>query len=199
LAHLRAQGISFGLIHTLTRESWQHLLWMGRFAESQGARLLQIHPIESAGRATRLLASGLPDTDVLARSYLLTLALAAKYRGRISIQFDVVHREQVLHDPSIIYGSDSDLLPANAAAVVGTLVLETDGIVVPVSYGLSRRYAICDATRDSLLQSWPRYLGDTHPGFAALCRGLFEEIAGNQELGLFNWHELIVARSNCVG
>ena len=199
LASARAQGIPFGLIHTLTRDSWRHLPWIGRFAESQGARLLQIHPIEGAGRAARLLTSGLPDTDVLARSYLLTLALAAKYRGRMRIQFDVVHREQVLNDPSIIYGSSSDLAPANAPAVVGTLVLETDGIVVPVSYGLSRRYAICDATRDSLLQSWPRYLGDTHPGFAALCRGLWEEIAENQEMGLFNWHELIVERSNSVG
>src|SRR5450759_5399538 len=74
--HVRSLGLSFGFIHTLTKQSWTHLLWLADFAAQQEASLLQIHPLELSGRAGTLMCKDAPDDDLLTRVYLLILALA---------------------------------------------------------------------------------------------------------------------------
>src|ERR1700732_2069259 len=61
LGRLRDSGIPFGFIFTLTQHNLHELEWVAGFAVEQGARLLQIHPLEAAGRATEELAESFPD------------------------------------------------------------------------------------------------------------------------------------------
>lgn len=195
--NLHASGLNFGLIHTLTHQSWEHLLWIAEFAAESGARLLQIHPLERAGRAERAMAAkSFTNDDTNARAYLLSAALAAKYADRMTVQLDLLHRAQVLQNPGLIYGSlASPTSYANPAELMRVLVLETDGTVVPVAYGFSHRYALCNIAGESIRESWPRYLTDIYPAFISLCRDSFDSIARDEHLNLFNWHELLVARS----
>jgi len=51
LEGLRASEIPFGFIFTLTQYNLDELDWVASFALEQGARLLQIHPLEEVGRA----------------------------------------------------------------------------------------------------------------------------------------------------
>ena len=51
LPMLRAAGVPFGLIFTLTLHNLHELAEVSDFAVAEGARLLQVHPLESAGRA----------------------------------------------------------------------------------------------------------------------------------------------------
>src|SRR5262245_45760908 len=81
---VRKSCIPHGFIFTVTRASWEHLLWVADFAHQHGARLLQLHPLESTGRAKLLLRGSVPDDDLLARVYLLTLALLQKYAGSMA-------------------------------------------------------------------------------------------------------------------
>ena len=55
LQGLRACGIPFGFIFTLTFHNVHELDWVAQFAVAQGASLLQLHPLEPVGRATRTL------------------------------------------------------------------------------------------------------------------------------------------------
>src|ERR1035441_3212939 len=103
LEYLRTSGMNFGFIHTLTRESWIHLLWLADFAAENGARLLQLHPLELAGRAELGLKDLTAADDVLSKVYLLSVALACKYSGVMTIQTDVLHRDHVLANPGLIY------------------------------------------------------------------------------------------------
>lgn len=95
----------------------------------------------------------------------------------------------------------ADELPVDWDAVapadlLGLIVMEADGTVVPISYGFSRRYGICSLKERSLDQGWQSFLNEGYPEFRRLCRELFEELVSPNQRPLFNWHERVVARSH---
>jgi MoaA/NifB/PqqE/SkfB family radical SAM enzyme len=198
LKNLESAGLNYGFIHTLTHQTWEHLPWIAEFAATRGARLLQLHPLEMAGRAEGHLGKLCAEEDGLAKAYLMATALAAKYRGTMIIQVDLLHREQVLRAPEIVYADEAPvqsdgLMPAD---LLGLIVMEPDGTVVPISYGFSRRYRICSLKEQTLLQGWQAFLPEGYPRFRQMCRGLFEELVAAEQRPLFNWHERVVASSH---
>jgi hypothetical protein len=197
LKSLRTSGLSFGFIHTLTHQTCEHLSWIAEFAAASGARLLQLHPLELAGRGEGLEAL-CAEEDGLAKAYLVATALAAKYSGSMIIQVDLLHREQVLRAPEIVYADElaGDWNVIAPADLLGLMVMEADGAVVPISYGFSRQYQICSLKAQSLGQGWRSFLSEGYPEFRRLCRGLFEELVSPNQRSLFNWHERVVARSH---
>ncbi len=197
LKSLRTSGLNFGFIHTLTQETWEHLSWIAEFAAASGARLLQLHPLEMAGRAEGRLGALCAEEDGLAKAYLVATALAAKYSGTMTVQVDLLHRDQVMRAPALVYADElahgwNAIAPAD---LLGLIVVEADGAVVPISYGFSRRYQICSLHVQRLEQGWRSFLHEGYPEFRQLCRDLFEEITSPDRKPLFNWHERVVARS----
>jgi len=193
--NLRSAGIRFGFIHTLTRPSWEHLAWLADFAHRNGASLFQIHPLELIGRAEQAMHARIPDEDVLARAYLLSFALVAKYNGRMKVQIDLVHRDQVLRNPACVYATDFCDSGKRAADLLGVVVLEPDGSMVPVAYGFSRRFMICDINKERFATAWPRYAVTDYAEFRRLCRAALDKISSPTMPQLFNWHDLIVHQS----
>jgi MoaA/NifB/PqqE/SkfB family radical SAM enzyme len=194
---IRDAGIPFGLIYTVTRDSWEHLVWVGRFAVDQGARLLQLHPLELTGRAATDLAGEGPDQVVFARAYLMAAALGVEHAGRLAIQLDLFLADEVRAHPDLVYGDEVDerTLEGPAADLMGVLVIEPDGSVVPVSYGFGRPYRVGNLYQAGLADAWRAYVATGgYARFRALCRGVWRElVAGDRQL--VNWHELIVERS----
>lgn len=161
---------------------------------------MQIHPLELIGRAENLMPQDWPEDDTLARVYLLTLALSAKYKDRFAIQLDLLHRDYLLAHPELVYAAELDASKNEKQAELLTpLVIEADGCVVPLCYGFSRDYALCNVNRESLLDTWPKYLQRGYLAFRALARTVFEEVAMPRQLPFLNWYELIVARSRNPG
>ena len=197
LENIRQSGIPFGFIHTLTQSNWEHLPWVAEFAATQGARLLQIHPLELTGRADSQMAGDAPDDDVLAKIYVLAFVLASKYADTLKIQLDLLYRDHLREEPELVYAgeaegkSDQDL----AQQSIGLLVLEPDGVVVPVAYGFARRYELCNVKEQRLAHAWPNYLRHRYPAFRALCRQVWSELCAPDARLLSNWHEVIVSRS----
>jgi MoaA/NifB/PqqE/SkfB family radical SAM enzyme len=196
MTHLRASGINFGFIHTLTNESWIHLLWLAEFAAKNGARLLQLHPLELAGRAETTLKQFAAEGDVLSKIYLLYAALACKYDGVMNIQMDLLHRDQVLAAPELIYAGAEKYDGDIPALQLGVVVLEPDGALVPLTYGFSRRYQICNVKERMPETAWPNFLAANYGSFRQLCREVFDELVRPDAEPLFNWHERIDARSH---
>ncbi|HEY1347127.1 MAG TPA: radical SAM/SPASM domain-containing protein [Streptosporangiaceae bacterium] len=198
LDRLRAASVPFGLICTVTRRSWTELVWLGRFAAEQQARLLQLHPLELTGRAERELAMDAPGDDVSARTYLMATALAAEYRGRLRVQVDLLPTEDLRQFPELVYASDlesSAIATSRPAELLSPIVVEADGTVVPVSYGFARSYRVGHVGGRGLAAAWPGYLEERYPAFRRLCRGLWEGISKGDR-AVVNWHELIVECSN---
>jgi Fe-coproporphyrin III synthase len=198
IEQLRTAGVPFGFIHTLTRESWVHLIWLADFAVASGARLLQIHALERVGRADGL-AGKVADEEVRSKSYLLAVALAHKYAGTLEIQIDLLHRDHVLADPALVYARNSRADAAGTEpSAPGVLVLESDGTIVPITYGFSRRYQVCNVRERSLAAAWPEFLETTAPRFIDLCQAVFERLIAPDAERLFNWHEHVCAESHAL-
>ena len=151
----------------------------------------------SAPAAPRVAAI-LTDEEVRSNSSLLAVALAHKYAGTLEIQIDLLHRDHVLANPELVYARNrpTDAV-STAPSAPGVLVLEFDGTIVPITYGFSRRYQVCNvrgAIR-SLIAAWPKFLETTAPQFIGLCQAVFERLIATEAEPLFNWHELVCAES----
>ncbi len=195
---LKDLNFTFGVIHTLTNESWEHLLWIAEFASKNGASLLQIHPLENTGRAKLLdMQHYLNDDEVLARVYLLSVALSAKYEN-LAIQFDTFHKEYVLGKPELIYASklDTEMEHQKSSDLLHLLVVEADGSVVPISYGMSKKYEICNIHTQRLRDAWPKYLQKgNYVAFRKLCADVCKQISKPSLFPFFNWYEMLVDSS----
>jgi Fe-coproporphyrin III synthase len=198
LDNLRKAGIPFGFIHTLTQRNWEHLLWVAEFAAENKALLLQIHPLELTGRASSQMIDNVPEDDVLAKVYILAFALMAKYGDIMKVQLDLLYRDHLREEPDLVYAGEPEGWPDQTAPVqsLGLLVLEPDGTIVPVSYGFSRRYKVCNVKEQRLADAWPNYLVNNYPAFRALCRQVWNELSALDAPILSNWHEMIVSYSH---
>lgn len=193
-------GMNFGFIHTLTRENWEQLLWTVEFASTNHASLFQIHPLELAGRATMQMGESRPDDDILARVYLITLALASKYRNKMRIQFDAFRRDYIIENPEYVYASniEIDVNRYSLSDALDSLVVEPDGAVVPIVYGISRKYQICNLNERRLRDSWSQYFDrGGYSLFRSMCKDVYNRllISDNQLLPFFAWYESILVQS----
>lgn len=195
IANLRSAEIPFGFIHTLTRESWEHLAWLADFAHQNGAALFHVHPLEMFGRAQQTMGQSVPDEDVLMRSYLLGNALIAKYYGKMRVQLDLVHRDQLMREPIRVYATNEYDAGHKAAELLSVVVLEPDGCLVPVAYGFSRRLKICNIFEERFATAWDRYAKTDYSLFRRLCCATFTSLASPTAPELLNWHDLIVRQS----
>jgi Fe-coproporphyrin III synthase len=194
--NLRESGIKYGFIHTLTSESWEYIPWMADFAYSHGASLFHIHPLESYGRAKDMDNSTFVTEELLMKVYFLFLALHSKYADKMKIQYDYFMKDIVISNPELVYASDIrfDLKKSNPPDMI-ELVVEADGNIVPIAYGFSNKYAICNINKTRLLDSIHDYLsGGRYVNLRLLCKNLFKDLTMSN-LDFFNWFELIINRS----
>ena len=190
-----ANGFRFGIIHALSRRTWEHLAWLAEFAVERGAVLLQIHPIERAGRAASGMLDDVPDDEVLARAYLIAAAIETAH-PQLVVQYDVFDRVLIEGEPDLIYAAEEVPASGDAADMLGLLVVENDGTVVPLTYGVGRRLSVCNLHERRLADAWPEYRASGYLAFRSLCRDIWRDVSTTPaELPFFNWHELVVARS----
>ena len=129
LENVRNSGIPFGFIHTLTRRNWEHLIWVTEFAARNGARLLQIHPLELTGRAGSHMAGDALEDDVLSKVYVLAFALAStcRFGDTMKVQLDLLYRDHLREEPGLVYALEPESNPVKTAPpqLLGLLVLGT--------------------------------------------------------------------------
>jgi hypothetical protein len=115
----------------------------------------------------------------------------------MAIQLDVLYRDVLLNEPELGYAATSWSGGAGRepASLLGLLVVEYDGSVVPISYGFSRDYEVCNLSRERLIEAWQHFLTHRYSGFRAVCRGVFDSVAMPTGPTLFNWHERVVKQS----
>lgn len=182
LPALRAAGIPFGFMFSLTDTNLGQLPWVTRFALEEGARLLQISPAEAE--------RGCGETAVTV-AYLAFLRLRERVGDRMSIRLDLTR-----HDPGRGGAAPADHPTARLADLVGTLVVEADGSVVPLRCGFPRRYALGNlrfARLPVLAARWR-----SHGGYARF-RGYSAQTShAAAPPAAFNWFDAVSSRSALV-
>jgi sulfatase maturation enzyme AslB (radical SAM superfamily) len=193
LEAVRAAGIPFGIVHTVTRESLPWISWMADFARAAGANLLQLHPLGLVGAAGDRWTEPL-DGETLARTYLAGLALAEKHGDALRIQVDLFNREQLRRDPAAIVPPAAAAPGARLAEIVNPLVLLSNGEIAPICHDLAAPFRVAsvfDRSR-SFADSASAFLRDGLPRLHDFCRNLAERVlADSGAWPYFNWYELI--------
>ena len=190
---VRASGIPFGFIFTLTQHNLAELEWVAAFALAQGARLLQIHPLEEVGRARRLLAGQRPDGIENSYAHLEALRIQELCGDRMRVQLDVIDTRALPEHRSHVYADD--LADGNADAPLGELlsplVIEPDGTVVPLEYGFSRQFALGNLHHAGLAELANVWRREQLNAFRGVCRVVYDRLTTSDEPPFLNWYDAI--------
>jgi MoaA/NifB/PqqE/SkfB family radical SAM enzyme len=199
---LREAGIPFGFIFTLTNANLDELPWVAQFALEQGARLLQIHPLEEVGRAATALVGQRPGELSANTAYLAFMRLRERIGDRIAIHLDFAHRDVLRGEPWRGWNeAPGDGEATTLARMVSPLVVETDGTVVPLQHGFPRLHALGnlrDARLTELAARWREDGG--YARFLAHCEATLRKITADPgALPAFNWYEAVSSRQALSG
>jgi len=179
---VRDSGIPFGFITTLTMHNVDEVEFVVRYAADHGASLVQIHPLELTGEATLNLPGSIPDARESAFAVLEGARLSQLYA--IPVQVDVARQAELWNAPEQFLGARPSST-ARLADWLSPLVVETDGTVVPMTYGFPRKYQLGNATETplaALAEQW-----DPDP-FLSLCARVVERLVAS-DTTFFNWYE----------
>lgn len=195
LGDLRAAGIPFGLIFTLTRANLHELEWVFELALAEGARLLQVHPLEETGRASERLPDQEPDGREGAFAALEALRLRAEASGRLAVQLDLLDKPAIERRPGLVYADEPPLAEAgalaSAAPLPSPLVVEPDGWVVPLQHGFDRGLGLGDLHAAPLAAHAERWLETRQRAFRALCRRVHAAALRPEAPSHFDWYGLV--------
>lgn len=187
LPAVRESGITFAFITTLTMNNAHELEFVFEQAAEYDAALVQVHPLEPDGAGSDLQAS-VPDSTELGFAFFEATRLSVVHD--IPVQIDLVTQKDLRSAPERFL-----IAPRDPGASLGSwltpLVLETDGAVVPLSYGFGRDYAlgnVQDAPLTALAERW-----DSEP-LRRQALGLYDELV-RDDVKFSNWYERMMRRS----
>jgi molybdenum cofactor biosynthesis enzyme MoaA len=202
LAGLREAGIPFGFIFTLTIHNLDELDQVAAFAVEQGARLLQVHPLEEVGRAQEQLPSFAPDALELAYAFLEVARLQAQYAGTLQIQFDVADRDVIVEQPERVFALQPRTGDAERplSELVAPLILQADGALVPLQYGVGATYHVGNIADGRLRTHAARWRAERYGAFLELCRAVYARLLSSTsaELPFANWYGALAEASRAA-
>lgn len=190
---VRATGIPFGFIFTLTQYNVNELQWVADFAVREGARLLQVHPLDDVGRARVKMAGEGPDEIESACAFVEVARLQEELGDQIVVHVDLIDRDFMREHPERVFADEAaqDWSSLPFSEIVSPLVIEADGTVVPVQHGFAREFALGSLHSSRLSELMETWRAESYGRFRELCRRVFRETTRPAELPFFNWYETL--------
>jgi len=191
---VRASGVPFGFIFTLTQHNVDSLDYVVRLAAEHGARSVQVHPLALHGRAVDELPDARPDAIELR-----TALFEAERLGRaldVAVHVDAVSIEQ-------LQAYRDHLVPAQPVRrlvdVAPVLVVEADATVMPLTHEISRDLALgslADGRLEALAQHW--IASRRGENLAAACARTWSDLANSGDTSAVYWYEEVAARTRQI-
>lgn len=189
---LRERGIAFGIIFTLTQHNLDELPWVVDFAREQGAKLVQVHPLEDVGAASAKLRGSRPDETECAYGWLLSRQLEQRAGGQLAVQVDLVLSTALCERPEQFYAAGYERDAARSFSdLLSPLIIEADGAVSPLQYGFARRHALGNIHAAPLREMMRAWRGGGAFAFHELCRRVYKEASRAPAPYFFNWYERV--------
>ena len=191
---LRRSGVPFGFIFTLTFHNMHELDWVAQFAVEQGAKLLQLHPLEPVGRATRTLDGSLPDGEENAAALFEAVRIRELYQDLMDVQIDLATIPALLEHPTRVFVREATVCGEQTVAdVLAPLVVETSGAVSPLQYGFPRAWSWGNIKEPRLPDMAASWLSRDYAAFLTLCRSVYEQAVTNDDEPVLNWYQQVIA------
>jgi MoaA/NifB/PqqE/SkfB family radical SAM enzyme len=190
LAHLRAAGIPFGIITTLTQHNVDQLAAVARLAAQEGAALLQVHPLDQQGRAVAALPGASPDAMELVAALVEGVRLRSGLP--LEVQVDALLRDDLAANPERFYASG---VPGSGRLGdwLQTLVVEASGRVVPLTHGFPAALALGDLRGAPLAELAAWWQANRAWWFASVLRQAYGELTATEAPPVVSWYEAVTA------
>jgi Fe-coproporphyrin III synthase len=190
LETIRASGVPFGLIFTLTQHNVDGLESVVRLAARTGARSVQVHPLTLHGRAGSEMRESRPDGFELVAALFEASRLGNELG--VAVHVDALLGEQLeSFHAALVPGPLAQL--ADAAPI---LVIESDSTVMPLTHEVSRDLALgrlLDSDLRSLARAW---LTDGRADRLALaCERTWRELTRADTVSAVYWYDEVAART----
>lgn len=193
---IRAAGTAFGFIFTLTQHNVDSLEFVVRLAAQAGARAVQVHPLTMDGRATTDLPQARPDGLEL----IVALVEAARLGAALGV---AVHVDAVTIEQLMRYRAR--FVPARPvtalAQVAPILVVQADGMVVPLTHGMDARFMLGSLNAERLNRLAERWLAGRRPDeLTRLCEETWNGLtmASATPQPAVYWYEEVAMASRAV-
>lgn len=194
---LQNSEINFGFIHTISNQSWGDLLWIADFAFQRGAKLLQLHPLENAGRTNDELSEGILSELNLHKAFIIANYLKTKYEGLMDIQLDLSHKNFLESTPEsfgIFDNTQSNSLQLRD--IINNIVIDETGTILPIAYGISKKFTLGNITNfDASDNVFNSYVSQNKGLLSQLYDKTYQKVINDKNVDLVNWSELIIAES----
>lgn len=188
---LRERQLNFGFIFTLTQHNLHELEWVVQFALEQGAKLVQVHPLDEVGHAEHQMAGASPDDIETAYAWLLGRRMQQMLEGKLSIQIDLVSSEVLKANPIMVYAAAATAADTRFSDIVSPLVVEADGMVVPMQYGFPRTYALGNLKQARLEELMAVWRVQRQAAFYQLCGDAYASVMQTTKPYFLSWYDLI--------
>lgn len=180
----RNSGRQLGIIHTVTGENWDGMVETAELARGLGAQFFQMHLVEVGGRAEQARELWL-SPDLAERILVAAAVLKIRYCDEMPVLIDLLHRDQLA---SVLAGETME-------DALDILVLEANGRVVPLAYGLDPAFSLCDLREQPLSEGWVRFSQRLLPEFLRLRQSVADQLTAESGPAVFNWYEHMVRES----
>lgn len=194
---VKSNKIPFGFIHTVTKHSWNSILWLADFAHQHGAKLLQLHPLEMYGRAVDEMQHFGLNQSRLHKVFVLASYLKSKYQSEMFVQLDLLHKEYIKEFPQSVNILSHSKVENNISDILNTIIVNENGEIVPIGYGFSNRFKIGNVTASGGYdRMFENYMDVKIPLIKRLFQESYEKIIHDEDRDLVNWNELIIKWSH---
>jgi MoaA/NifB/PqqE/SkfB family radical SAM enzyme len=193
MARLSDVGIRFGSSCGVHAGNLTEIQALAELLAERGAHAVNFHAIELAGRAGELMSTEILDDDERTLLYVATHLLKEQLAHRIDVHCDLLHKDRLLEAPWMIYGGPFAADSKSPASDLGVLVLEPDGMLVPVSYGFDRRFMVGELRHACSKPShaWAHFEGKSLPHLRLIGATLLERVRQDLTTAAVNPSELL--------
>lgn len=186
---IRQEVERMGIIHSVSRRSWESLLWLGEWAYEHQADLLQLHLLEKTGRAETDMVGEEVDDLLHHKLFILTTYLKQKYEPRMQLQLDMLTRQSLLNRA----GRDGE---GFLNGFLSEIVINEQGNIVPFSYGFSDEFIIGNiAEHLSLKAMFERFTKQKGDALLALAQRVLHQLRADEDTDFLNWGEYLIKAS----
>ncbi len=185
----------FGFIHTVVPQTFNSLLWLGEFTATHKAKLLQLHPLENAGRASNLFAQLELNQEMLHKVFIMHHYLNTKYSDFVTL-FDVLHRDILEGNPDTVFANHILTDEMRLIDVMKEIIIDENGNILPGSHGFNPTYKIGNIYENGDFSSMnSRFMKNSYPHLKNMIDSTYVDILQNEHIDMVNWSEMITHRS----
>ncbi len=188
---IQASGVACGFVFTLTQHNLHQLPEVVAQAARLGLGFVQIHPLEAEGEARAELSGAVPDQgELVAAAWLMGRLSEAEASRGVRLRLDAIDLASILAEPARVNAEPAPAPDPAAplAELLDAVVVEPDGVVVPLCYGFSRALGLGDLRREGFDGLARRWIARCWPTYTALCRQTLDDLRRSGEV-MVNWTE----------